>query len=149
MSTDNAMNLPVQDDPAGVKLFTIETANQALVLVRRVVEDTVASYRDLMQLRTEHDELQRENGDPAAIEDLQRRVGEKVNHLNGLEAELRDIGCQLKDWSGGLVDFPAKLEGRLILLCWKLGEDEVRHWHEWDAGFAGRRPVDERFAQAE
>lgn len=149
MSTDNAMNLPVQDDPAGVKLFTIETANQALVLVRRVVEDTVTAYRNLMALRTEHDELQRENGDPAVIEDLQRRVGEKVSILNGLEAELREIGCQLKDWSGGLVDFPAKLEGRLILLCWKLGEDEVRHWHEWDAGFSGRRPVDERFAQGQ
>ena len=144
MSTDKATNLPVQDDSAGVKLFTIESANKALVLVRRVVEDIVSNYRDLMELRSEHDELQREQGTADELDALQQRVGEKVDALNALEAELREIGCQLKDWSGGLVDFPAKLDGRLILLCWKLGEAEVGHWHEWDTGFAGRRPVDER-----
>ena len=145
MSTDNATNLPVQDDTTGVKLFTIESANKALVLVRRVIEDIVSNYRDLMELRGQHEELQREQGSPDEGEALQQRIGQKVDHLNGLEAELREIGCQLKDWSGGLVDFPAKLEGRLILLCWKLGEAEASHWHEWDSGFAGRRPVDERF----
>ncbi|HMQ04040.1 MAG TPA: DUF2203 domain-containing protein [Pyrinomonadaceae bacterium] len=59
-----------------------------------------------------------------------------------LTTEINDLGVQLKDHSQGLVDFPSMRDGRVVLLCWKLGEpEEIAWWHEVDAGFAGRQPI--------
>ena len=57
-------------------------------------------------------------------------------------AELEALGVQLKDFERGLVDFPSLRDGRVVLLCWQLGEgDELEWWHDVDAGFAGRTPL--------
>ena len=56
--------------------------------------------------------------------------------------EVTSLGCEVKDLESGLIDFPSTHEGRNVYLCWRLGEDRVTHWHEVDAGFAGRQPVD-------
>ena len=57
-------------------------------------------------------------------------------------AELEGLGVQLKDFERGLVDFPSLREGRVVLLCWQMGEgDELEWWHDVDAGFAGRTPL--------
>ncbi len=58
-------------------------------------------------------------------------------------AEIQSLGCLVKDLDMGLVDFPAQREGKTILLCWRLGEPEIRFWHGVDEGFAGRKPLDE------
>lgn len=59
-----------------------------------------------------------------------------------LTTELNDIGVQLKDYTRGLIDFPCMREGRVVLLCWQLGEkEEIEWWHEVEAGFAGRQPL--------
>jgi hypothetical protein len=55
--------------------------------------------------------------------------------------ELLERDIILRDPETGLIDFPAERDGRRILLCWRLGEDHVAHWHEPEAGFAGRRPL--------
>ena len=55
--------------------------------------------------------------------------------------ELRDLGVEPKNGPDGLIDFPSMMDGRLVYLCWKLGEPEVQHWHELDAGFAGRHSL--------
>jgi hypothetical protein len=68
------------------------------------------------------------------MEHGQERLAEYVHELNGL-------GIQLKDFYTGLVDFPCWMEGREVLLCWKQGEPGVDHWHELDAGFAGRQKL--------
>ena len=59
------------------------------------------------------------------------------------------LGCTIKDLETGLVDWWAREGDRDVLLCWRLGEPTVAHWHEPDAGFAGRRPLDELGASAE
>ena len=57
-------------------------------------------------------------------------------------AELESLGVQLKDFERGLIDFPSLRDGRVVLLCWQLGEgDEVEWWHDVDAGYAGRTPL--------
>ena len=57
-------------------------------------------------------------------------------------SELEALGVQLKDFDRGLVDFPSLREGRVVLLCWQLGEgDELEWWHDMDTGFAGRTPL--------
>jgi len=127
------------------RVFTVESANQALVLVRKVVKDAVGSYEELMRLRAERQELALLRDAHEQLEDLRTRIEQKVDRLKRLQHELAEVGCELKDLSGGLVDFPAMFEGRKILLCWKLGEAEVTCWHELRAGFAGRRPIDAEF----
>jgi hypothetical protein len=60
-------------------------------------------------------------------------------------AEIDAIGVQVKDLDAGLLDFPCRLDDEVVLLCWRIGETAIDHWHTFDAGFQGRQPVDERF----
>jgi hypothetical protein len=55
--------------------------------------------------------------------------------------ELGELGIELKDFDTGLIDFPSQMDNREVYLCWRLGEEEVAHWHEIDAGFSGRRKI--------
>jgi hypothetical protein len=63
-------------------------------------------------------------------------------------AEIDSIGVQVKDLDIGLLDFPCQMDGRTILLCWKLGEKSITHWHGTDEGFASRKPIDERISKS-
>ncbi len=72
---------------------------------------------------------------------VEERMQLRVNEIEGFLQELEAVGCECKDFSSGLVDFPAFLAGRVVYLCWKLGEPEIAHWHEVDAGFSGRQLV--------
>ncbi len=133
--------------PAGATetvVFTVDSANRALVLVRRIVEDIVRRYQDLMSLRAERELLA---GAGPEVErrgaDLRDQIEKRIDALNRLAAELGEVGVELKDWATGLVDFPAIRDGKRVLLCWRLGESEVAHWHDLHSGFSGRQPVDE------
>ena len=64
-------------------------------------------------------------------------------------AEMDEIGVQVKDLEQGLLDFPSVMDGKTVLLCWKLGEKEIGFWHTPDEGFAGRKPLDARFGKTE
>lgn len=136
-----------KNDYKPARLFTIEQANATLPLVRAITTDLANLARDVVDRRhrlgllTAGRELKK--GDPysdelAQIEkDLQRdgqRLQEFVN-------ELRELGVEPKGAVDGLIDFPAEMDGRIVLLCWKLGEPEVLHWHELDAGYAGRQSL--------
>lgn len=127
------------------KFFTPAEANRSLVLVQRIVADIAARYRALLDVRADMDRYQRAPAPGGRLEDLQRRAEQLTDELTRLQDELIDVGCELKDWAAGLVDFPALHRGREVLLCWKLGEPSVSHWHEVDAGFAGRQPIAEDF----
>jgi hypothetical protein len=79
-------------------------------------------------------------------------IGRKRTSLNASVQQVKDavqeidsIGVQVKDLDSGLLDFPYQLGDDIVLLCWKLGEPRITHWHSIDAGFQGRQPVDERF----
>ncbi|HTE89872.1 MAG TPA: DUF2203 domain-containing protein [Terriglobales bacterium] len=82
---------------------------------------------------------------------MARRKAERekaIHRVKDTLAEINAIGVQVKDIEIGLLDFPCKVEGRIVLLCWKLGEQGITHWHTSSEGFAGRKPVDERIAKA-
>jgi hypothetical protein len=64
-------------------------------------------------------------------------------------AEIDSIGVQVKDLEQGLLDFPYVMDGKTVLLCWKLGESAITHWHTEEEGFAGRKPLDARFGKTE
>jgi hypothetical protein len=63
--------------------------------------------------------------------------------------EIEAIGVQVQDLDEGLLDFPCVMDGKTVMLCWKLGEDTITHWHEPEDGFAGRKPLDAGFGKSE
>jgi hypothetical protein len=80
-----------------------------------------------------------------------RRKAERektIQRVKDALAEIDATGVQVKDLDTGLLDFPCKVEGRTLLLCWKLGEQGITHWHGTSEGFAGRKPIDDRIAKA-
>ena len=82
---------------------------------------------------------------------LARRKAEReraIRRIKDALAEIDATGVQVKDIDTGLLDFPCKVDGEILLLCWKLGETQITHWHGTSEGFAGRKPIDERIARA-
>ncbi|HZQ70658.1 MAG TPA: DUF2203 domain-containing protein [Terriglobales bacterium] len=82
---------------------------------------------------------------------MARRKAERektIQRVKDAIAEIDATGVQVKDLDIGLLDFPCRVEGEVILLCWKLGEQGITHWHGVSEGFAGRKPIDERIAKA-
>ncbi len=131
--------------PTTSRPFTVQRANHALVLVRKVVADIVAKYKELSDLRAALAKLGNSRERAEEREQLKAAGDACVETLNRLYRELLDVGCVLKDWRIGLVDFPAVLDGRRVWLCWRLGEGEVAWWHELNDGFAARKPTRGRF----
>jgi hypothetical protein len=129
---------PVHD----MKTFTIEQANRALPLVRRIVQDIVDEYARWQEMMKSLDVLAassvRGNSDIAR---LQQDIQQAARTIDGYVRELTELGIAVKGMDVGLVDFPGEIGGRRVYLCWRLGEPAVSHWHELDAGFAGRRPL--------
>ena len=128
------------------KFFTVEQANATLPLVRAIVRDVTALATDL---RERHDRLRQAPQGAAVSPDHEEELAQArdalerdLERLRDYEQELGELGVELKDYFMGLVDFPSLREGRPVYLCWKAGEDAVTHWHELDAGFAGRRPLE-------
>ncbi|HEU4878980.1 MAG TPA: DUF2203 domain-containing protein [Gemmatimonadaceae bacterium] len=124
--------------------FTIEEANRTLPLVRRIVGDVVRDYWRWQEKVREYEEVaaNRTINEPNDEADrLERETQQIALDIDGYIAEIRQLGVEMKGIDSGLVDFPAEVNGRTVLLCWQLGEESVQYWHEEDAGFAGRQPV--------
>jgi len=127
--------------------FTPEEAAAALVEVRPLVERLVALRREHVAAIARQEALERTirgNGGgipPAELASAGAEVDELAGELARLVDEIAEHGAQLKDLDEGLLDFPALRRGETVLLCWKLGEDEIRYWHGVEDGYAGRRPL--------
>ena len=136
-----------------VKTFTIEAANRTLPLVRRIVQDVVAEHPRWKDLVSRYElaaaGARAEWGESPEQLELRREIDAIARRINGYVDELAAVGCVLKGFEQGLVDFYGLHEGRLVFLCWKLGEEAVAHWHELDAGFAGRQPITAEVAAAD
>lgn len=128
------------------KVFTVEEANRMLPLVRAIVRDIVELAQDLQQ-REERLERIRSgnktrlgNAHQEELQQSQMELAKDAARLEEFHDELRKLGVELKGYDG-LIDFPSRMDGREVYLCWKLGEAEVAHWHELDAGYAGRQKL--------
>lgn len=129
------------------KYFSLAEANRTLPLVRRIVADITVLYpkwRDLVyryeyvaaQARPDWGESDEQLALHAEIEGVAQDINQYLE-------ELEEIGCVFKGFEAGLVDFYGKLYGREVFWCWKIGEDRIDHWHDVEAGYAGRQPVPE------
>jgi hypothetical protein len=125
-----------------MKTFTIEQANRTLPLVRRIVQDIVDQYAHWQELVKSLDVLAAgPTPDSAKVDRLQRDIQTAARSIDDFVRELNELGVEMKGFDIGLVDFPGEVNGHPAYLCWRLGEPSVAHWHERDAGFAGRRPL--------
>ena len=127
------------------RTYTVDQANRALPLVRRIAEDIVTQYGRWQERVREFEIVTTrstaDRQDERAAR-LQREVQALAAEIDGYVAELAELGVEFKDYERGLLDFPGERDGRPVYLCWQLGEPAVRFWHELDTGFPGRRPVD-------
>ena len=125
-----------------MKLFTVEEANALLPSVRGIVRKIQRAYRRVSAAQ----ERARLAAEGAARGGGGMEGGSEyvlaLTELAAASGELEALGVQLKDFERGLIDFPTMREGRVVLLCWQLGEgDELEWWHDLEAGFAGRQPL--------
>lgn len=127
-----------------MQLFTVDQANRTLPLVRRIVEDIVREHRRWQEAIVELDLLvsgaRADLPDPRAVA-LEREVQTIARDIDQFQGELEALGIQLKDRRIGLIDFPSEMDGRRVLLCWRLGEPSVQYWHDEQSGYAGRQPL--------
>jgi hypothetical protein len=127
-----------------MQLFTVDHANRTLPLVRRIVEDVVRSHGRWQEAIIELDLLvpgvRADSPDPRATA-LEREIQSIARDIDQFQGELDALGIQLKDRRIGLIDFPSEMDGRRVLLCWRLGEPSVQYWHDEQGGYAGRRPL--------
>ena len=126
------------------RIFNVDEANRTLPLVRRIVEDVVRQHRLWREKILELDLVSsssRAEEPRLRAEVLEKEAQELAREIDGYQKELEELGIQLKDRRLGLVDFPSELSGKRVYLCWRLGEAEVQFWHEEDAGYSGRQPL--------
>jgi hypothetical protein len=127
------------------KFFTLAEADRTLPLVSRIVADITVLYPQWRELVYQYElaaaQAKPEWGESPEQLDLRFKIEDIARRITAYLAELEAVGCVFKGFQEGLVDFYGKLDGRDVFWCWKQGEDRIEHWHEIEAGFAGRQPI--------
>ena len=137
------------------RTFTLQEAQNLLPVLESLLRAAMDGKKLIEAVDNELQELAHRvlmsGGLLVNVVQMARRKAERekaIHRVKDTLAEINAIGVQVKDIEIGLLDFPCKVEGRVVLLCWKLGEQGITHWHTSSEGFAGRKPVDERIAKA-
>jgi len=135
-----------------VKTFTLAEAEALLptieALLKRAMEAKQAAESLEAELQLFSQRIFMTGGMLVNVEEIVRKrqsLAAFVQQAKDALAEIDAIGVQVKDLNIGLLDFPAYLDGEIVLLCWQLGEEHIGFWHTLEAGYRGRQPVDERF----
>ena len=124
-----------------MKLFTIEEANELIPSVRKRLVSIQKLYERLGTLRESAKAAATASEFGGGMKGGSAYV-KALYEIGKHTTDLHELGIQLKDYSRGLIDFPSMRDGRVVLLCWQLGEpDEIEWWHEVEGGFAGRKPL--------
>jgi hypothetical protein len=134
-----------------MKTFTLDEANELLPVLESLLKAALESKSRLEQAQKAMEAVVHQvnvsGGCLLNIAEWQARksdMEETAQHLHDTLAEIDSIGVQVKDLEIGLLDFPCRMDDEIVLLCWKMGESGIGYWHTQDAGFKGRKPIDER-----
>lgn len=135
--------------------FTLDEAQSLLPVLESLLRTAIDGKKLIETVDAELQELAHRvflsGGLLVNIVQVARRKAERektIQRVKDALAEIDATGVQVKDLDIGLLDFPCQVEGRTVLLCWKLGEPGITHWHDTSEGFAGRKPIDDRIARA-
>lgn len=123
------------------RIFTLDEAQSLIPQLRGLLEEASVEWRRLKTLGP----LVQGARDAAAFDGYSAHGAdyvETVTHVMYVLGQIRDLGVLVKDVEQGLIDFPYMYKGKLVYLCWRLGEDSIQYWHDIESGFAGREPLD-------
>jgi hypothetical protein len=133
-----------------MRTFTLREAQSMLPILESLLRKSIDSKELIEEIDQEFNELSERiflNG--GTLVDVQACTARKAQREKAIQtakdtlSEINAIGVQVKDLDIGLLDFPCKVNGEIVLLCWKMGEPTITHWHGTEEGYAGRRPIDE------
>jgi hypothetical protein len=137
------------------RTFTLQEAESLLPILESLLRTAIDGKKLIETVDNEFQELAHRvflsGGLFLNIVKVARRKAEREKTIQAVKdavAEIDATGVQVKDLDIGLLDFPCEVEGRTVLLCWKLGEVGITHWHTPSEGFAGRKPIDDRISRA-
>ena len=137
------------------RTFTLAEAQTLLPVLESLLRSAITSKQLMEEVEAEMQALTHRiflnGGTHVDVVATARRKAERAKaeqRAKDALAEIDSIGVQVKDIDIGLLDFPCEVDGRVVLLCWKMGEDSITHWHSPEEGFAGRKPIDERIARS-
>jgi hypothetical protein len=137
------------------RTFTLDEAQTLLPILESLLKQGINGKKLIEEVDAELQETAHRvflnGGMLVNVVHLARRKAERekaIQRIKDAVAEIDATGVQVKDLDIGLLDFPCTVEGEVILLCWKLGEEKITHWHGTSEGFAGRKPIDDRIANA-
>jgi hypothetical protein len=136
--------------PAGPSVFTLEAVNALVPRLKTMVEaqmDRRSEIEDRLGrlaalVGAVPETIAPEDRDPPHVRSLKRELVERVERYHSAWREVEDLGAVLKDPRTGLLDFYGQVDGKLVWLCWRYGEDSVTHYHGLDEGFSGRKPIE-------
>jgi hypothetical protein len=135
-----------------MKTFTLEEAQSLLPVLESLIKRAVEGKELADEVESGLSELARRiyvsGGMRVDVGVVAKKRAEMEAHLQRVResiAEIDSIGVQVKDLDAGLLDFPCRLDDQVVLLCWRLGEPSIEHWHTLESGFQGRQPLDDRF----
>ena len=133
--------------------FTVGEANALLPHLRDVLEG-IQDLREVVGERTDQIKIldviwgraiqESENPDHEDFDAHRKEIGRAVSEIERLiREEILGLGVRFPPGGldHGLLDFPTRLDGRWVYLCWRLGEEELSAWHEVAGGFLGRKPL--------
>ncbi len=137
------------------RTFTFDEAQMLLPILESLLKQAINSKKLIEDVDAELQETAHRvflnGGTLLNVVHLARRKAEREKAIRRIKDSLAEIdatGVQVKDLDVGLLDFPCKVDGEVLLLCWRLGESTITHWHGTNEGFSGRKPIDERIANA-
>lgn len=137
------------------RTFTLDEAQDLLPVLETLLRTSIEGKKLMESIEAEFQELAHKifinGGMSLNIVHIARRKAERektIQRVKDAMAEIDAMGVQVKDLDIGLLDFPCEVDGQVVLLCWKLGETAITHWHGVSEGFAGRKPIDQRIAKA-
>lgn len=135
-----------------MKTFTLEEAQSLLPVLESLLKRAIEGKQAAQQVEEALSEFGRRiylsggmRVDVAAISKQRAEMEEHLQRVRESVSEIDSIGVQVKDLDSGLLDFPCKVDEQVVLLCWRMGESAIEHWHTMEDGFQGRKPLDERF----
>jgi hypothetical protein len=137
------------------RTFTLDEAQTLLPVLESLLRNAISSKKVIEEVEGEMQELSQRiflNGgthiDVVTVARRKAERGKAEQRAKDALAEIDSIGVQVKDIDIGLLDFPCEVNGDVVLLCWKMGEKSITHWHGMTEGFAGRKLIDERIARS-
>ena len=136
------------------KTFTLDEAHTLLPVLESLLRTAINGKKVMEEFEAEmlalNHRISLNGGTHVDVVATARRKAERAKaeqRAKDALSEIDSIGVQVKDIDIGLLDFPCEVEGDVVLLCWKMGESSITHWHGTSEGFAGRKLIDERIAR--